>query len=264
MGCDIVVALGRATVDGRTLFGQNGNLEAGQRLANKGRSAPGHAYAVGEFSTPFVALPQARQTYTVLGARPEEGSGDIQFGLNEHRLAAGCTEVRSKLSDPKQGLAGTDLVRLVLERSRNAQQGVDVLTELISATDRAVPRGKATTPCCWRTGRRRLRSRPPAGTGSASPSGPCATVGGVYSVRQDWNRISPQAWRAWPSSEAGGLRTAANSISRAYSVRPPTNRSRARSAASVRPRSWSSRPAISTRPSCAGSSAITRKAAVSM
>jgi dipeptidase len=80
--------------------------------------------------TQFLELPQARQTFTVLGGRTP-GCWGLHYGVNENHVAAGCATWRSLLHQPGCCLAGTDLVRLVLERCRCARQGVDLLTDLV-------------------------------------------------------------------------------------------------------------------------------------
>jgi hypothetical protein len=68
MGCDLVVALGTATVDGNTLFGHNNGPLAHERhgLALE----PGRTFTFGEkVRTTHLELPQVRQTHTVLGCR---------------------------------------------------------------------------------------------------------------------------------------------------------------------------------------------------
>src|SRR5690349_17831542 len=118
MGCDMVVALGRATVDGSTLFGQNSERSAGpchvlRRLAGR-TCAPDE-----KVCTQFLELPQTRQTYTVLGSQPE-GWWGITHGLNDNGLAVGFVPLRSKLAGGRRSLLAADLVRLILERSRTA------------------------------------------------------------------------------------------------------------------------------------------------
>src|SRR5437016_2892735 len=118
MGSDLVVALGRATVDGHTLFGQNSSRPAGhwQPL----RLTPSRPYAAGEMlPVQFLQLPQARQTHRVLGSQPH-GVWGYEYGLNEHQVAAGCLPFRPALTLPGPGLTGTDLVRLALERCQTA------------------------------------------------------------------------------------------------------------------------------------------------
>src|SRR5437588_6688106 len=129
MGCNLLVARGRATVDGQTLFGQNSN-----RAARKGqplRRTPGRSFAAGEkIRTQYLELPQARQTYTVLGSQPA-GLWGYDHGLNEYQVAVGCTPLAPTFSAAAPGLLGTDLVRLLLERSHSARQAVDLLCDCI-------------------------------------------------------------------------------------------------------------------------------------
>src|SRR5262245_35839397 len=129
MGCDTVVALGRATVDGHTLLAHSSARPSreGQTLSR----TLGRAYPLGEIvQTQFLKLPQARQTYTVLGHQPA-GMWGYTHGVNDQGMAIGYAVLRSKLNGPQPGLTGTDLVRLALERSPTARQAVDLLTELI-------------------------------------------------------------------------------------------------------------------------------------
>lgn len=129
MGGDMVAALGRATVDGLTLFGQNCNRSAAedQRL----RAAPGREFALGEsVQTQLIAIPQARQTFSVLAWQPDAWWG-YGHGVNEHGVVLGCTSLRNNLTCSEPGLTGGDLVRLALERSHNARQAMDLLTGLV-------------------------------------------------------------------------------------------------------------------------------------
>jgi secernin len=129
MGSDMVVALGRATADGQTLFGHNNSRPAGQ--CQPLRLVSGRLFAAGEkLQAQYLELPQARQTFTVLGSQPH-GYWGYDHGLNEHRLAVGCVPLYSTLTCRGPALVGTDLVRLVLERCQTALQGVDLLTALI-------------------------------------------------------------------------------------------------------------------------------------
>jgi dipeptidase len=129
MGCDMMVALGRATVDGHALFGQNADRPI--RESQSFSQLAGHEHAADEkVRTPSVELPQARLTYTVLAAQPA-GYWGYTHGVNDQGVAAGCAALRNKIPCPEPGLSGTDLVRLVLERSRNARSAVDLLIDLV-------------------------------------------------------------------------------------------------------------------------------------
>jgi secernin len=129
MGSDLLVALGPATVNGHTLFGQNCHRPA--RACQPLCRTPGAAHALDEqVRTQFLELPQARQTFTVLGSRPLDCWG-YQHGVNEHQLAMGCATLQTRLTGEGPGLVGTDLVRLALERCRSARQAVDLVTDLV-------------------------------------------------------------------------------------------------------------------------------------
>src|ERR1051325_2661055 len=109
MGCDMVVALDRATAQGRTLFGQNTGRPVPDRL--RLHRNPARAFAPGEtVSTGLVELPQCRSTFTVVGTQAA-GMWGLFNGINEKHVAIGCAHVRTRLGDSKQGLRATDLVR---------------------------------------------------------------------------------------------------------------------------------------------------------
>jgi dipeptidase len=88
-------------------------------------------FALGEkWRAQFLELPQARQTYSVVGNQPP-GLWGFRHGVNEHGVAVGCGLITTRLPGLGLCLLGTDLVRLALERSRSARQAVDVLSDLI-------------------------------------------------------------------------------------------------------------------------------------
>jgi secernin len=208
MECDLVVALARATVDGQTLFGQNSHRPGGQGVPL--RRTPGREYAADEkLHTPVGDLPQARQTFTVLGCRPE-GWWGYTHGLNEHGLAAGCTGLRNKLRFREPKLSGGDLVRLSLERCRSAQQAVDLLTDFV---ERQGQGGVLGSPGEAEADNGFLVADPAAAflmetTGNhwvCQEFHAVRAAGNVSTVRQDWGRISRglagyainQGW--WPA-----------------------------------------------------------------
>ncbi len=129
MASDAMVALGRATADGSTLFAQNSHRPS--RECQVLRRVAGGPHACGEkVQTQCLELPQARQTHTVLGSQPG-GYWGFTHGVNERGVAVGRTTLHSKLQSPAPALFGTDLVRLVLERAATANQAVDLITDLI-------------------------------------------------------------------------------------------------------------------------------------
>ena len=194
MGCDMVVAVGPATENGHTLFGTNRHGVPGGGMAL--RLNPGRAFALGEtVQTQVVALPQARQTFTVLGIQPLNTWG-YQHGINEHEVVAGCAAWQSKLARDQPGLAGTDLVRLILERCRSARQGFELLTGLVSRHGQG---GGMSTARVTEKDHIFLLADPTEAyvveaAGSAWASLECSRVRAVSDVgliRQDWQRLSP-------------------------------------------------------------------------
>ena len=185
MGSDLVVALGRATVNGQTLFGQNCHRPAGEALAL--RRVPGKAFAADEtVKTAHAELPQARQTNTVLGAQAP-GEWGYLHGVNEHQVAAGCASWHSQFLGTGRGLLGDDLVRLVLERAASARQAADVLTDLVRR-------------CGQAGGDHVFLLADPAEAFAVEAAGDAWAVQEIQQVRaasdvavirQDWDRIAP-------------------------------------------------------------------------
>lgn len=195
MGCDMVVALGPATVDGRMLFGYNSDRPSGER--QKFLRLVGHEHAPDEkVRLANVELPQARHTYTVLAAQPNGCWGFTQ-GVNDQGVASGCATLHNKIPCTGPGLLGTDLVRLILERSRSARQGVDLLIDLVGRHGQVDRPGRGEPP--------------PGGDGSfliadgkeafaVETAGrhwvyqeisEVRAAGNACIIRQDWDRISP-------------------------------------------------------------------------
>jgi len=129
MGSDMVVALKEASANGTTLFGLNHyGLPTQRRQLQR---IQGQCHDLGDvIQTGHLQLPQARQTYTVLGMQAA-GQWGLTHGINEHRVVTGVTHWRSRMESTMPALSGPDLVRLTLERSRSAHHAIDVLTDLI-------------------------------------------------------------------------------------------------------------------------------------
>jgi dipeptidase len=125
----MVVALPRATTNGRTLFGHNSNQPggAGESLVR----VCGRAFEPGEsVRTPHVTLPQVRRTHTVLAGQAR-GQWGYEHGVNDCGVAVGVTPYHTRLVAEQPGLAGPDLVRVALERAASARQAIDLLADLV-------------------------------------------------------------------------------------------------------------------------------------
>src|SRR4051812_10475516 len=138
--CDTWVALGDVTATQSVIFAKNSDrpIFDCQPLVFTPRTAwPAHAMLQLE----YVALPQADVTFATLGSSPYWCWG-YEEGINEHRVAIGNEAIYTRTfsagaqayragHSPALGLLGMDLVRLALERSRSAEQAIDVLGSLV-------------------------------------------------------------------------------------------------------------------------------------
>jgi secernin len=204
MGCDMVAALGRATVDGHTLFGHNSGQPArqGQSL----RVVRGRPFELGQMvRTQHLELPQARQTYTVLGSQAA-GTWGYEHGVNDHGVAVGRAPLRTRLL-AGAGLTGSEIVRLVLERAANARQALDQLTDLVhrhgQGSNAAVP-GASDNAFLIADAREAFAVETAGNYWVCQHVEEVRALGAVCTVRQDWDRIArglsehaiAQGW--WP------------------------------------------------------------------
>jgi dipeptidase len=193
MACDSVLALGDSTLDRNALFGQN-NASLSLQFQSLRLTTP-HSYSTGEkVGTQFVDLPQVRNTLAVLGSQPS-GRWGYDCGVNSCRLAVGCTPIPSALTCLGPALQGTDLVRLLLERSHSARQAVDLLAHLIERHGQGAFPG---CPCSAEADYAFLIADPfeAYAVETAGPHWVCQEVreirvaGAARIIRQDWDAIS--------------------------------------------------------------------------
>jgi secernin len=186
MGSDMVVALPPATADGVSLFGQNCTRPAanGVGLACE----PARSHALGEaVRLSNVTLPQARQTFAVLGVQTS-GSWGFLGGVNERHVALGQTTVRTRLPATRPGLMGGELARLALERSGSARQAVDCLTDLV--TRHGQGDGGDDHAFLVADGREAYVVETAGEHWAVQEVGAVRAVSEVCLLRQDWDRIS--------------------------------------------------------------------------
>ncbi len=129
VACDSLVALGSATADGAVHFAKNSDRPAAE--CQPLTQVPRRQHPVdARVRCTYVEIPQPRETARVIGSRPFWCWG-FEHGVNEYGVAIGNHTVFTKDTLAEPGLIGMDLVRLGLERGRNAADAVGVMTELI-------------------------------------------------------------------------------------------------------------------------------------
>lgn len=139
--CDTMLVMGGLTDSGRTIFAKNSDREPNE--AQYLERVPARDHAPGSvLRTTYVEIPQVARTHAHIGSRPWWMWG-YEHGVNEHGLAIGNEAVWSRLpAGTEPGLLGMDLLRLTLERARDADEALAVLTALIETHGQS---GRAST-----------------------------------------------------------------------------------------------------------------------
>lgn len=127
--CDTMVV--RPEPGEALLFAKNSDREANE--AQYLLHVPAARHAKGEaLRCTYIEIPQAQETHAVLLSKPFWMWG-AEMGANEHGLVIGNEAVFSKVAPQKEAaLLGMDLLRLGLERAKDAEEGLDVITALLA------------------------------------------------------------------------------------------------------------------------------------
>ncbi|MCH2185980.1 C69 family dipeptidase, partial [Myxococcota bacterium] len=128
--CDSFVVSGQHSRDGITLFAKNSDRSAREPQAFVQFPAAFHPMGA-EAQCTHISIPQVAETYGVMGHSPGWVWG-FEQGVNEHAVAIGNHSVFSREPlETEPGLIGMDLVRLGLERGRDAREALEVIATLI-------------------------------------------------------------------------------------------------------------------------------------
>lgn len=128
--CDTLVALSDVTQNGSVIFAKSADCEVNE--ANAIVRIPHQKHVKGEaVRVTHLVIPQAEETYEVFLTKAFWTYG-AEIGINEYGLAMGEEAVyTTEMQEEKDGVIGPDLVRLGLERARNCQEAIQVMTELL-------------------------------------------------------------------------------------------------------------------------------------
>lgn len=127
--CDTLVVLAPDTADGHTILAKNSDRPPTE--AQPLYQAPRATWPAGAaVRCQYLEVPQARETFAVLGSRPWWLWG-FEHGVNEHRVAIGNEALHTREPVADTGLLGMDLVRLGLERGRTEADAMRVITTLL-------------------------------------------------------------------------------------------------------------------------------------
>ena len=128
--CDTFVALADCTVGDAVLFAKSADCEANEAIHLL--RTPARRHESGEVvRLTHLVIPQAAHTHEVLMSKAFWTYG-CEIGINEYGLAMGEEAVfTTEMVEGKDGLIGPDLMRLGLERGRNCQEAIEVMTGLL-------------------------------------------------------------------------------------------------------------------------------------
>ncbi len=128
--CDSLIVRGPRTIDGATLFAKNSDRRG--REVQPFIQFPTALHPRGtKLSCTHIEIDQVAETYRVMGHSPAWCWG-FEQGVNEYGVAIGnhATWSREAL-ESEPGLIGMDLVRLGLERGRDAREALEVIAALL-------------------------------------------------------------------------------------------------------------------------------------
>jgi dipeptidase len=130
--CDSLIARGSRTVDGSTLFAKNSDRR-GREIQPFVQFSEALYPRGTRLRCSHIEIDQVPETYRVMGHSPVWCWG-FEHGVNEYGVAIGnhATWSREAL-EPRPGLIGMDLVRLGLERGRDAREALEVIASLLES-----------------------------------------------------------------------------------------------------------------------------------
>ncbi|MFK7895164.1 MAG: C69 family dipeptidase [Myxococcota bacterium] len=128
--CDSLLARGEQTTDGATLFAKNSDRQGNEAQPFVQFPAAFHPRGSRVRCT-HIEIDQVGETYRIMGHSPGWSWG-FEQGVNEYGVAIGnhATWSRDPL-ESEPGLVGMDLVRLGLERGRDAREALEIIASLV-------------------------------------------------------------------------------------------------------------------------------------
>ena len=128
--CDTLVALPAITKQKTMLFGKSADCEVNE--ANAVIRIPRQKHVKGEsVRITHLVIPQAEETYEILLTKAFWTYG-CEIGVNEYGLSMGEEAVfTNEMDEEKDGIIGPDLMRIGLERAKNCQEAIQIMTRLL-------------------------------------------------------------------------------------------------------------------------------------
>ncbi|XP_023330377.1 secernin-3 isoform X2 [Eurytemora carolleeae] len=132
VSCDTFIVMRDSTVSGETIFGKNSDRPKGE--IQEVVFIPSKKNESKTLKCTYIIVEQVPATYAVFLSKPEWMWG-AEMGANEFGVVIGNEAVWNRLSESSHDLVprllGMDLLRLGLERSKTAREGLEVITGLL-------------------------------------------------------------------------------------------------------------------------------------
>ncbi len=128
--CDILLATPKATKNGKMIFAKNSDRDPNE--AQIVEYIPPMKHEENEVKMTYVTFPHVEKTYELIISRPWWIWG-TEMGANEHGLAIGNTAVFTNQKRKDGGILGMDMIRLALERMRNAKDALNFIINIIES-----------------------------------------------------------------------------------------------------------------------------------
>ena len=122
--CD---TLGKIVSHEYALFAKNSDRSPNEPQVIEYRPAKDHSE--NKVKVTYTTIDQVPHTYATLLSRPIWMWG-AEMGVNEYGVCIGNEAVFTKGKYAREGLIGMDLVRLGLERGKNAKEALDIIISL--------------------------------------------------------------------------------------------------------------------------------------
>ncbi|MEM2637095.1 MAG: C69 family dipeptidase, partial [Candidatus Korarchaeota archaeon] len=126
--CDILVATPDVTKDRHMIFAKNSDRDPNESQALE--FIPAMEHNEEKVKLTYVEFPQVKKTYSIIISRPWWIWG-AEMGANEFGLCIGNTAVFTKEPRQKKGILGMDLIRLALERTKSAKEGLEFIISVV-------------------------------------------------------------------------------------------------------------------------------------
>jgi len=129
--CDTFIATPKYTKNKTFIFGKNSDREPNE--AQSILHIPRKINQEKSLECTYISIPQVKETNAIIISKPFWMWG-AEMGINEHGLVIGNEAIFSKISANKKSkvLTGMDLIRLALERTKNADDAIVLISTLIA------------------------------------------------------------------------------------------------------------------------------------